>query len=491
MRPKTFALHAGIAVLLVAAATAGGTVMNLNPTTMGFLFLVVVLIAAVRAGLAISTVTSLLATACFNFFFMPPVHTFTLADPRNWVALATFLAVSVLVTRLVVRARSEASSSQARTNEIEAMYNLSLDLFTATNRLGALGEAAVRAIRSIGAEGGGLVLFDGSPHRQTVAAWIGEKEDFVEELISGVGRHGDTLEFPAPHGRDAYLPLTVGGKPTGVLVARGVTTARNVLESVAALVALAVEREKFLAENAHLQALRESEMLKTSLLRAVSHDLKTPLTTIALQIGLLRRLVASSEAAAALDDLEQENSRLRRRIDNLLSMARLESGKVAPRPEPVPPGDLFRASLENLALLTRTRRIETHVECNCPDAFVDPSLALEIIVNLVENAHRASPSDKPIEILARRHPVDEDRVRIEILDRGAGVGKSARGDPPFQPPQDGDGDLPSRGLGLEIARSLASASGGSVGLADRPGGGAVARVDLPAATLVVLAEEEE
>jgi two-component system sensor histidine kinase KdpD len=333
------------------------------------------------------------------------------------------------------------------------------------------------------------VLFDGSPHRQNVAAWIGEMEDYIEELIAGVGRHSDTLEFPAANGRDVYLPLTVGGKPTGVLVARGVTTARNVLESVAALVALAVEREKFLAENAHLQALRESETLKTSLLRAVSHDLKTPLTAISLQIGQLRRLIATPEASAALDDLEQENSRLRRRIDNLLSMARLESGKVAPRPEPVPPGDLFRASLENLALLTRTRRIETHVEPDCPDAFVDPSLALEILVNLVENAHRASPPGEPVEIVARRHPVDENRVRIEILDRGAGAGKAARGDQPFLPPQDGDGDLPSRGLGLEIARSLAAASGGSVGLADRPGGGAVARVDLPAATPVLMAEE--
>ncbi len=477
-------LHGAMSLLLVAAVTAAGALLTLNPTTMGFLYLVVVLIVALRAGLVVSSITSIFATACFNFFFLPPIHTFTVSDHRNWIALAAFLAVSVLVTRLVVRARTEASTSQARTNEIEALYNLSLDLFTATNRLGALGEAAVRAIRSIGAEGGGLVLFDGSPHRQNVAAWIGEKEDYVEELIAGVGRHGEMLEFPAPHGRDVYLPLSVGGRPKGVLVARAVSTARNVLESVAALVALAVEREKFLDENTHLQALRESEMLKTSLLRAVSHDLKTPLTAISLQIGLLRRLVDSPEATMALDDLEQENSRLRRRIDNLLSMARLESGKVAPRPVPIPPGDLFRASLENLALLTRTRKIETRVEPDTPDVFVDPSIALEIILNLIENAHRASPAGKPVEIIARRHPVDDGRVRIEILDRGAGV-KSAAGE---LLPQDGDGDLPSRGLGLEIARSLAAASGGSVGLADRPGGGAVARIDLPAAA-AVMAEE--
>ncbi len=488
MSPKTFALNATLAILLVAAITFGGARVGLNSTTMGFLYLVVILLVALRAGLLISSVTSLLAAACFNYFYLPPVHTFTVSDPNNWVALVTFLAVTVLVTRLVVRARVEAAEADARANEIKALYNLSIDLFTATNRVGALGEAAARAILSIGARGGGLVMFDGSPHRQNVATWIGEKEDFIEDLITGVGRHGETLEFPAGHGRDVYLPLVVGARPTGVLVARAVTTSRNVLESVAALVALAVEREKFLAENAHLQALRESETLKTSLLRAVSHDLKTPLTAISLHIGALRRLMGAGEAMQVVDELEQENSRLRRRIDNLLSMARLESGKVVPRAEPIPPGDLFRASLENLALLAKTRRIETRVEPDCPDALVDASLAVEILVNLVENAHRASPPGQPIEIVARRHPVDERWIRIEILDRGSGIGGAAIPHREFT--SDADGDLPSRGLGLEIARSLATASGGSVSLTDRPGGGAIARVDLPAAPAAGIAEEQ-
>jgi two-component system sensor histidine kinase KdpD len=321
-------------------------------------------------------------------------------------------------------------------------------------------------------------------------AWTGEKEDYVEDLIAGVGRHGETLEFPADEGRDVYLPLVVGGQRSGVLVARRVTTARNVLESVAALIALAVEREKFLAENARLQAVRESEALKTSILRAVSHDLKTPLTAMALHVEALRREVGSGPAAASLTELEEENERLRRRIENLLSLARLEAGRVAPRPEPTPPGDLFRSSLESLAFLTKTRHVETSVARDCPDVVVDPSLALEMIVNLVENAHRASPPDKPIEIVARRHPVDDRYVRIEILDRGSGIGDAASAFGQISP-AGADGDLPSRGLGLEIAKSLAAASGGSVSIANRPGGGVVARIDLPAAPIAVPAEQEQ
>lgn len=489
MSRKVFVVRASIALLLVAAATAAGALLGRNPVTQGFLFLLVVLFAAVRGGLIISTVTSLLASACFNYFFLPPLHAFTIADPRNWVALGTFLGVSVLVTRLVVRAREEASASAAGRMEIEALYELSVQLLTATNRAGALGEVATRALMSIGARGGGLVLFEGSPHLQKVAAWIGENEDYVEDLISGVGRHGATLEFPAPEGRDVYLPLVVGGQRSGVLVARRVTTPRNVLESMAALLALAVEREKFLAENAHLQAIRESESLKTSLLRAVSHDLKTPLTAMALHIEALRRAIGSGSANAPLDELEQENARLRRRIENLLSMARLEAGRIAPRPEPTPPGDLFRSSLESLALLSTTRRIETSVERDCPDVMVDPSLALEMIVNLIENAHRASPADKQIELVARRHPADDRRVRIEILDRGFGIGGASPAFSETSASSVDDGDLPSRGLGLEIAKSLAVASGGTVSLMSRSGGGAVARIDLLAATMIATEDE--
>lgn len=488
MSGRTVVLHASLAALFVALVTAAGALLKLSPITQGFLFLLVVLLVAMRAGLVVSTITSLLASVCFNYFFLPPLYELTIADPRNWVALMTLLGVSVLVTRLVVRARDEAAASAARRKEIEALYELSVQFLTASNRVGALGEATTRALLSIGANGGGLVLFDGSVHRHNVAAWIGEKQDYVEDLLSGVGRHGQTLEFPAAEGRDVYLPLIVGGHRSGVLVARQVTTPRKVLESVAALLALAVEREKFLAENAHLHAIRESDGLKTSILRAVSHDLKTPLTAMALHIEALRRVIGDGRGRESLAELDQENSRLRRRIENLLSMARLDAGRVAPRPEPIPPGDLFRSSLDSLALLNRSRSIETSVAGDCPDVLVDPSLALEMIVNLIENAHRASPAEGSIELVARRHPVDEDRVRIEILDRGSGVGHASSAFGEVSPVID-DGDLPSRGLGLEIARSLAAASGGSAILMSRAGGGAVARIDLPAASMLLPAEE--
>src|SRR5450759_2217562 len=192
-----------------------------------------------------------------------------------------------------------------------ALYDLSIDLFAATNRIGALGEAAGRALRTIGASGGGLVLFGDGPPEVVVS--VGQGLDVGDPLLESVGRAGKPAEVPAKGGmRDVYLPLAVGGRTNGVLVVRGTRAERNALASVGRLVALAVERERFLSERAHLEALRESDALKTSLLRAVSHDLRTPITAIQLGLERLRRTAA---AAADVHEVSAETERLSRRID--------------------------------------------------------------------------------------------------------------------------------------------------------------------------------
>src|SRR5205814_4001251 len=224
-----------------------------------------------------------------------PLYPLPIAQPANWFALAPFLIPSVTVNRLVVTARVLAQKAEQRRNEIETLYALSVDLFAATNRVGALGEAAGRALQLLGARGGGLVVFAGSTYRQTVISWSGEKPDEIEDLIAGVGRHKEPLEFPSPLGRDVYLPLVIGGKPTGALVARGTQASMHALESAARLLALSVERQRFVEESAHLEALRESESLKTSLLRAISHDLITPITTITIRMEALRRRARGDE----------------------------------------------------------------------------------------------------------------------------------------------------------------------------------------------------
>ena len=249
-----------------------------------------------------------MATLCYNYFFFPPLYTFTIHEAANWVALAAFLVTSVVVSRLVIAARIQAERAEQRRNELETLY---------------------------------------------------------------------------------------------------------------------AERERFIERHAHVQALRESETLKTSLLRAISHDLTTPLTAITIHTRS-----AAAEGGDTIDELKSsvagiadETGRLRRRIDNLLSMARLEAGKAKPRREPTPPADLFRAVRENLPLVFESRPVTVHVDDDCPDANVDPSLALEILVNLIENAHRVSPPDAPLELVARSHPLDP---RAGAASKSSTAGRACR-----------------------------------------------------------------
>jgi two-component system sensor histidine kinase KdpD len=274
----------------------------------------------------------------------------------------------------------------------------------------------------------------------------------------------------APGELDVLVPLFLAGERIGVLVSLGTHATRSAVESVAKLLTLAFERERLLRERAHVEALRESEELKTALLRAVSHDLSTPLTAIGFQVGALRRKLGGNlEALATVGELESEATRLHRRIEDLLAMGQLEAGSVVPRPEPVPPGDLFRSARESLSLVRRSFNVK--VDAECPEIYADPSLALEIVVNLVENADRASTDGSAIELSAA---ADNGSVRLGVLDRGRGLEG-------LEPGWTIDArDVAPRGLGLEIAQRFAAASGGSVRLEARNGGGVAAWVLLPA-----------
>jgi len=359
----------------LALVTWAGRATGVNPVTVGFLYLLAVLGLATWGGWAVGAVSSLLAMLCYNFFFLPPLHTFVVADSSNWVALLSFLAASALASRLVATARRRAEEAQSRRREVET---------------------------------------------------------------------------------------------------------------------LAVERERLLLRSARLEAVRESEALKTALLRAVSHDLRTPLTAVRLEIESLERVLAGHPAALpSLRNLAAEHSRLTRRIDNLLAAARLESGLAHPHPEPLAVGTLLRTARESLAPILSGRKVATRVPPNCPEVWADPALAVEALVNLIENAARAAPADRPLELAATRDPLSMDRVRLEVLDHGPGVPEAMRR--PFGGTAEAStaaGDRTAGGLGLQIARSFAEASGGALELIDRPGGGTIARLTLPAAPEPPTPEEE-
>jgi two-component system, OmpR family, sensor histidine kinase KdpD len=434
----------------VGGVTLASRAAGVNEITAGFLLLVAVLGVATWGGWAVGVAASVAATLCLNFFFLPPTGTFTIESPSNWVALGCFLAASTLVSRLVARARQEAAGALARQRELEVLYELSFALFT--QRPGTLGEAAARTLRAIGADGGALVLAGSEP------VILGEPLEIDCTLLEAARRGPRILE----DGGTSYIPLQIGGQASGVLLALEPTAPLAVLDPAVRLLALAAERERLLQEAAHLEAVRQSDSLKTALLRAVSHDLRTPLTSIRLEIeSLQRRLADRPEALASLHGLSLQQERLTRRIDNLLALARLEAGVARPHPEPTPVGSLFRTARESLALILEGRKLEVRIQPGCPDLWTDPSVTLEVLVNLLENAARAAPPEQPLELSAEAM---DGHVRIEVRDRGPGLPVA--------------GESLSEGLGLRIARSLTEADGGSLELLDRAGGGTIARLHL-------------
>ncbi|PYQ63907.1 MAG: hypothetical protein DMF53_08920 [Acidobacteria bacterium] len=463
--------------LALALVTFVGHWAGANAPTIGSIYLVAVLGLAAWGGWAVGATASLAAMLCFNYFFLPPTGTLTIAEPANWVALISFLIASTFASRLVATARREAAEAQRRRQEVEILYELSFALFAVSQRPGVLGEAAARTLRAIGADSGLLLLGDTDSSMET-ASTVGEPVETEEAALREARESRRLVE----RGDLVYVPLEVGGTLHGVLVARGTSAPRTVLEPAGRLLGLAVERERLLAEAAHLEAMRESDTLKTSLLRAVSHDLRTPLTTMRLEIeSLERQLEGHPQARASVRGLSLEQERLSRRIDNLLSLARLEGGVARPHPEPVPPASLFRAARESLALILAGRPVEALVDPRCPDLWADPSLTLEALVNLLENAARATPPDRPIEIAAGPAPQG---VWIEVRDRGPGLPAGVRRllESPRDPRRTAEsGDSASGGLGLRIVQGLVEANGGALALLDRPGGGTIARLTLPAA----------
>src|SRR6185369_3808280 len=282
----------------VALLTAVAHRTGANALTAGFLYLILVLGLATGGGWQAGVVASLTATGCYNYYFLPPFGTLVIAEPANWVALFSFLTATTVASRLVVNARRQAEAADLRRREVEILYELCFSLFAASQRPGGLGEAAARTLGALGARSG--MLFLDQPAPVSIIGDMGERAPVVDETALEQTRAlWSLVETQTDLEKTVYIPLLVGGAFGGILVAQGAAASRKVLESAGRLLALALERERLLAEAAHLEAVQESDALKTSLLRAVSHDLRTPLTAMQLGLEGLGREVAGRPAAEA------------------------------------------------------------------------------------------------------------------------------------------------------------------------------------------------
>lgn len=499
---------------LAAAALTTGMLWWFRPVLdkahMALAFLLVVLGGSALHGRRVGIGLAVLCFLCFNFFLLPPYYTFVVADRLDWVVLVTFLVTATVAAHLLDRAQREAEAAHERAEEINRLSTLGAETLNA-----ARAEEAVQAIAAIIKTTLGVaeceiyhwkrdardvlrIAYAGSP---AAKAQRGSSESvFARVVESGAvmaGRADGTMRMAGEAGaslnevlaanvdwHEILIPLKARGDVVGVLrlahtgplhLGRAQARFAGVLSYYAAL---GVERVRLVAEEERVEALRQADRVKDAVLASVSHDLRTPLTTIK---------AAAHELAATGDDrvllIEEEADRLNRLVANLLDLSNLNAGEVPTTAEIVAAEDVIGAALQRVAGMQGEREIAVSIPPDkIPVGNFDFMHTLRILVNLLENALKYGPPDEPIDV---RVCQDSNWLMFEVLDRGAGVPphEADRIFQPFYRLPNAVPDVRGTGLGLAISRRLAEAQGGAVAYRPRRDGGSVFTLRLPAATL--------
>jgi two-component system, OmpR family, sensor histidine kinase KdpD len=443
-------------MVIAAASVAACTVVValLTPTvpvrSAGVFYLVAVLAISSIYGLWLGLATSVVSALAFNFFFLPPLHTFTISSSGDWLALAAFALAALVTSQLAARERAEAEQATRRAAEAELGERLATLIANGSQLQTALPLLGRQAARALGARDGGIHLGPPAPSAQAGRA--------VPIELDG-RRLGELRLIDAPAG-----------------VAESADAAR-IGRILAGLIALGQEREQRLANEVEAEALRRSNELTTALLRTVSHDFRSPLTAISTAAEGLRFAVLEGDERELVDTIAEQSGRLSRLVTNLLDLSRLESGAAVPAAEWVDVRDLVDAAVADVRANAEVPAEVEH-ESDLPLVRVDAAQLQRVLVNLLENAAKFSPPGTPVRISAAARG---GRVTVSVADSGPGVPDSERAHI-FRPFYRGPGGRePGSGLGLAIARGLATANGATLTLEPARGTGATLTVSIPAA----------
>ena len=443
-------------MVIAAASVAACTVVValLTPTvpvrSAGVFYLVAVLAISSIYGLWLGLATSVVSALAFNFFFLPPLHTFTISSSGDWLALAAFALAALVTSQLAARERAEAEQATRRAAEAELGERLATLIANGSQLQTALPLLGRQAARALGARDGGIHLGPPAPSAQAGRA--------VPIELDG-RRLGELRLIDAPAG-----------------VAESADAAR-IGRILAGLIALGQEREQRLANEVEAEALRRSNELTTALLRTVSHDFRSPLTAISTAAEGLRFAVLEGDERELVDTIAEQSGRLSRLVTNLLDLSRLESGAAVPAAEWVDVRDLVDAAVADVRANADVPAEVEH-ESDLPLVRVDAAQLQRVLVNLLENAAKFSPPGTPVRISAAARG---GRVTVSVADSGPGVPDSERAHI-FRPFYRGPGGRePGSGLGLAIARGLATANGATLTLEPARGTGATLTVSIPAA----------
>jgi len=467
-----FILQVAGMVAIIGLLTATLTrVLPVNATTAGFAYLIAILFGATQWGLVEASIGSVVAVLCFNFYFLPPIGTFTIADPQNWVALFALLVTSITASRLSTRVRKQAIEAQERQQEMEQLYALSRAILLIDSTQSVPRQVVNQVAQTF--EAAAVVLYVQS----TGEVFRAGREDFLgtEEQLRLAASQGTQIHEP---GEPTWITaVRLGAQPVGALGIGGVELSDSAVQSLTNLVAIGLERARAQDAASRAEAARQSDELKSTLLDAIAHEFKTPLTTIkASTTALLSDRPPKPEHQREYIALvDEEADRLSGLVSEAIQMARIEAGQVRLQLEETPIADLLEGVLGKMKSVVDDRPVAIQTPLNLPPVMVDREMMEMTFRQLIDNAVKYSPPGTPITICAS---VEDGQVVTRVQDRGRGIGaaelprifeKFYRAKDPLS--KDSRNQVPGAGLGLAIARAVVTAHGGSIWAESKPGEG--------------------
>jgi len=447
---------------------------DVNQTTIALTLLLAILAVSAVWGMAVSVFMSVAAVLSFNYFFLPPVGTFTIADPQNWVALFAFLVTSIMGSQLSARIRKEADEAHQRRREIERLYRFSQKLLAEGNVIQLMNAIPNYIVESF--EGGAAELF------------LPQKDKFYR---SGFGAaHLDEEKMKSVFLRDEgvfesqeglyFIPVRMGVRPIASLGISGSRLSRQTLDAVGSLVAIAIERARAVEKLGETEAERQGERLKSALLDSIAHDFRTPLTSIkAATTGLLAEESPDREQTRELlTIINEECDRLNRLVEEAAEMSRLEAGEFELNLAPTQIGDIIEAALAQCNTPLGDRNVEVKLNPGLPPVRADLNRIKDALVHLIDNANIYSPKDQPITISAEQMG---DTITTSVADRGPGIDDFEQGMifDKFYRGKDQRYLVRGTGMGLPIAKAIITAHKGTISVTSQLGHGSVFSFTLP------------
>jgi two-component system, OmpR family, sensor histidine kinase KdpD len=451
-------------------------VLVVNQTTVALSLLLAILAVSAVWGMAVSVFMSIVAMLVFNYEFLPPIGTFTIADPQNWVALGAFLFTSIMGSQLSARIRKEADQANGRRREIERLYKFSQKLLGEGNVIQLMNAIPNYIVESF--EAGAAELF------------LPQKDKFYR---SGFGAsHLDEEKMKTAFLRDetmietqqslCFIPVRLGVRPIGSLGISGARLSRQTLDAVGSLVAIAIERARAVEQLGQTEAERQGERLKSALLDSVTHDFRTPLTSMKAAVTSLLASAKSSpeQRLELLTIINEECDRLNHLVEEASEMARLEAGEIELHFAPTAIEEIVNDALAQMKSSLAGRTVQVKLSPDLPRVKADPERTKDILVNLIDNANLYSPKEKPITISAE---VTGNSVTIHVADRGPGIEDFEQGMifDKFYRGKDQRYLVRGTGMGLPIAKAIVAAHGGSISVTSQLGHGSVFSFTLPSA----------